>query len=609
MPQKTRFAQFAELHEYTEPEPEKPTESLAEAVKPDEELVEVEQMKGEKGYYDISFYVNKTTPEDWKMFFNKLSKYHYYATMFITMQGRQVHFIIESDKYLEHGNAVFHPFRVKSIDKPKGRFPKLFGMKYISDDQLFVFDSQEHVSRNRAIKLVMLKIPLKPFNANRVLGKVLYSNGQSDLLLLTKLCHFLSFDMHKTMDKQVEKVKTELRSSDVRMQTESKKGALFYSGDVQFGIEDFDFFKHGLVIGQTGSGKSKLLELYVKGLINCNHTDEYSVIFLDPHGKVYGDVRSSKSKSIDFKSEAIELFANVGETPASTEFTQILFSAFLDLDHNPQLARLLKHSLFLLFSIKKMSLENLSLLLTDTMERKKLVKECENNMLKKFFDTEFMEFKSQKYDSTVLPIVNLINEYNLLSSGIGEANQHSLSDLVKKHPVLFVSTNPAELGRNMTKLIGGAILQQIFTLLQSGRTKKKIILIVDEFSLVQNPAIAQILAEARKFGLTLIVAQQYLGQVDLELLQSIQANVSNLFCFKLNRKDAELAKKMMTIEISKVFEKDKSFDEIEEKKLELLTESNPRDCVFRVMQKGNFTRPVKARTVDVDSVRVREHES
>jgi hypothetical protein len=609
MSRKTRYAQFADLHEYTASERRDADSNVPSQVsETDSEPDDVSCIHGGRGYYELSFYSDSTSPDDWKVFLKKLSKYHNYATIFISMEGRSVHYLIESGKHLENGNAVFHPFRVNPVEKPSGRFKGLFGFKFPRAENLFDFDSHEHVRKNRSIRLLILKVLLRPICTNAAFGRVLYSNGQSDVLVINDLASFLSFSMHETMDKQVRKVRTELRDSDVRLHLASKKGAIFYSRDVQFGIEDFDFFRHGLVVGQTGSGKSKFLELYTKGLINCRHTGDYSIVFLDPHGKVHESIKGPFSRSIDFKTEAVELFSNVGQPPASTEFTLMLFSAFLDVGGNPQLARLLKHSLYLLFSIHKMSLTNLSLLLTDTMARKQFVRECDNDMLRKFFDSEFMEFKTQKYDSTILPIVNLINEYNLLSSGIGEANQKSLGNLVDKNKVLFISTNPSELGRNMTKLIGGALIQQLFTLLQSGRIKKKIILIVDEFSLVQNPAMAQILSEARKFGLTVIAAQQYLGQVDLELLQSIQANVSNLFFFKLNRKDAEIAKKMMTIEISKVFERDKSFDEIEEKKLELLTESNPRECIFRVMQKGKFTRPVKACTVDADMVEVSHHE-
>ncbi len=554
-----------------------------------------------KRYYDVWFYVDRTTPEDWKNFFKKLSDFHTYVTLYITIKGREVHYIIESNRFLENGNAVFHPFRVKQTDAPSIPHAGFPGVRILNHKEVFEFESQENVRKNRAARLIVVRALVKsPLDRNVAWGKVVYSNGQSDALFISDVHKFLSFDMHKMLDKQFEKVKTELRHSDIRFPTQQKSGVFFRKEDIEFGIEDFDFYRHGLLVGQTGSGKSKLLELYLRGLINCGYTKEYSVIFLDPHFNIYNSNKYAGSKQVDFRKEAVELFANVGEPPAATELTQILFSSFLDLDNNPQMSRLLKHSLFLLFSIRKMSFENLNLLLTDTMARKEFLKHCDNPVIKKFFDTEFLEFQTQKYESTILPIVNLINEYSLLSASINEADQHRLVSLINKHNVIFLSPNPSELGRNMVKLIGGALVQQIFMLMQSGMVKKKVILVIDEFSLVQNPAFAQILAEARKFGLTIIMSQQYLGQVDLELLQSMQANVSNLFCFKLNRADAEVVKRMMTLEISAVFESGKQFAEIEEKKIELLTESNPRECIFRVVQDGNYMRPMKAGTVDID---------
>lgn len=583
-----------------EPETKYPEPGYFPPALPQESREEEIRDYGNKRYYDVSFYTDSTTPEDWQHFFKKLSDFHLYSTIFITMKGREVRYTIESGKYLENGNAMFHPFRVSLSNKPEDPQRGLFGLKIVNNKEVVIMDSQEHVNRNRALTQAVIKAGVKPpFDRNFGFGRVYYSNNQSDLLLINDIHKFLSFSMLKTMDKQVEKVKAELKNSDLKLNRTRKKGVFFKRENVEFAIEDFDYFRHGLVVGQTGSGKSKLLELYVKALIDCGLTNEYSVVFMDPHGTVYKDLNNPQCKSIDFKTEAVEPFANVGEPLASTEFTMLLFSSFMDVEHNPQLSRLLRHSLFLLFSIGKMSLPNLNLLLTDTMARKEFLRQCSNPTLQKFFDTEFLEFQTQKYDSTILPIVNLVNEYSLLSSGIDQARQHKLADMLQKHPVLFISTNPAQLGKGATKLIGGALVQQLFTLLQSGAVKKKVILIIDEFSLVQNPAFAQILAESRKFGLTMVVAQQYLGQVDLELLQSIQSNVANLFCFRLSRKDAELAKKMMTMEISAVFESGKSFVEIEEKKLEILTESNPRDCVFRVVQHGKFTRPLKARTIDV----------
>ncbi|MDD5096375.1 MAG: DUF87 domain-containing protein [Candidatus ainarchaeum sp.] len=552
-------------------------------------------------YYCLSFYLDSITKENWADFLRKLSDFQLTATIHMEVEGRKVRFIIESDRHLENGNSIFYPFRAMPTKEEPARMPRGIWPHAVRSKDLFAFMSREQIRKNREVKRVELKCVIKrPLNVIPAMGGVSYSNGDSEFLAIADLTTFLSFDLLKTAEMHVDKVETELRNSDIRTRRAGRNLMLEGNG-VSLGVEDYDFQKHGLVVGQSGAGKSKLLELFVKGLIKSGKLDEYTVVFLDPHGDVHKNIKYAKGTLVDFRSHAIELFSNSGEPSGSTELTVALFSSFIDVS-NPYLSRVLKHSLHLLFSLKMMSLDNLSLLLTDTMARKEIVAKSDNVQLKKFFDTEFMEMRTQRYDSSILPIVNLIDEYRMLTAGISEASQHELAGLMDKNPLVFVSTNPALLGKNMTRLIGGAVIQQVFTLLQTGRIRKKIILIVDETSLVQNPALASILSEARKFGLTILFAQQYLGQLEEGVLKSVQANMVNLFCFKVAREDADTVNKMMNLEINPVFEKERAFAKVEDMKTDMLTKSNPRECVFRVMQNGRLVRPVKVRTVDVESL-------
>jgi len=99
--------------------------------------------------------------------------------------------------------------------------------------------------------------------------------------------------------------------------------------------------------------------------------------------------------------------------------------------------------------------------------------------------------------------------------------------------------------------------QQIFTIMQAGLVKKKVVLMVDEVSVIQTPSLIHILSEARKFGLTVVLTQQYLMQVSADVLQSIFANMVNYFAFKLARDDAEIVAKNLNFEIDEFFLKNK----------------------------------------------------
>lgn len=72
------------------------------------------------------------------------------------------------------------------------------------------------------------------------------------------------------------------------------------------------------------------------------------------------------------------------------------------------------------------------------------------------------------------------------------------------------------------------------------KINKKIILIIDEVSTVENEALISILSEARKFNLGLYLAQQYLTQVSQNLLRAILSNVYNFFVFKVSDEKAKI---------------------------------------------------------------------
>ena len=142
--------------------------------------------------------------------------------------------------------------------------------------------------------------------------------------------------------------------------------------------------------------------------------------------------------------------------------------------------------------------------------------------------------------------------------------------------------------------------QQIFTIMQAGLVKKKVVLMVDEVSVIQTPSLIHILSEARKFGLTVVLTQQYLMQVSADVLQSIFANMVNYFAFKLARDDAEIVAKNLNFEIDEFFLKNKNDPrEVNELGVKILTDLNPREMVCRIMAAETYCSPFKAKTVSV----------
>jgi hypothetical protein len=135
-----------------------------------------------------------------------------------------------------------------------------------------------------------------------------------------------------------------------------------------------------------------------------------------------------------------------------------------------------------------------------------------------------------------------------------------------------------------------------------------VLLIIDEVSVIQNPALAQILSEARKFGLSVILTQQYFGQIEQDLQAAIFTNVYNYYVFKVSEEDARVLEGNLNIEIPKEIlkgEKDKGLKQ-SDVRVQMLTSLHPRECFLRLSAGGQLLPCVKARTLDITTAPVVE---
>lgn len=370
-----------------------------------------------------------------------------------------------------------------------------------------------------------------------------------------------------------------------------------------FPIKNYDLGRHSLILGQTGTGKSKFLELFIKQMHTHKLTDEYCVVVIDPHATLFSDfVSIPGSYNVDFLFTSCKLFAQMGEPKVATELTILLFQTLMKDQFNPKMERVLKYTLFVLFVCKVMSLDSLKRFLTDIGYRKEVLShEALHENIIQFFDTDFVELETKFYELSVMPILVLLDELTFLPMSNFQDSE-SLQDMIADHNFLFLSLNKIQLGEKATKLIAGLLIQQLFLLAQSRVIKKKVIFIIDEVSVVQNDALSAILSEARKFNLSLFLTQQYLGQVEKNLLNSIITNVYNYFIFKISEDDAKILVNNLEFEFTEeqlIAAKDEKGLGEEDLRARMITTLNPRECLVRVYKDGTFYPVFKSKTMNI----------
>lgn len=367
----------------------------------------------------------------------------------------------------------------------------------------------------------------------------------------------------------------------------------------------YEFDKHSLIVGASGSGKSKLIQLIIDRISRLGIANQqYRVVVIDPHAALEEDLRAITGANIvNLGNESAQLFPDASaDVSAATELTTTLFKSLLADQYNPKLERVLRFSVYVLLTAQIMSLEQLKLFLTDLEFRTKVLGHVEGYVphnLQKFFATDFNELRTQSYTEAILPIVSLVDEMQLQPSLVGEAAQ-SLASTLQQNFLTVFSLNKVTMGEKAVKTVAGLLIQQIFLIAQSRIVPQKILLFIDEVSVVQNPALANILAEARKFNLFVILTQQYFGQIDKDIKDAILSNVVNYYVFRISEEDAASLEANLIIELPKEMleqAKAKGLKEGDVKR-QLMTSLSPRECLLRVSANGQLMPCIKARTAD-----------
>ena len=207
--------------------------------------------------------------------------------------------------------------------------------------------------------------------------------------------------------------------------------------------------------------------------------------------------------------------------------------------------------------------------------------------------SDFNELKTKSYGEAISPIIGFIDEMEMIPVFNSNQKYDGLKDVVNDNFLTLFSLDRTKLGDKVTKTISGLIMQQLFTIMGQ-RLDKPVIFIIDEVPVIQNPILSRFLSEARKYNLSLILIGQYFNQITDELKSSIFANVINYFIFKVSRIDANSLVDNISMKIP--------LDDSRDKKINVLTGLQPRECIARVEANGVLLPAFKGKTVSFESI-------
>lgn len=583
-----------------------------------------------KHEFELYLTSDQTTKEQWQHFYKTITTQLGMLAkcrIVVKIDDTIVRYFVESDRDLGRLSnnieiGVLRPVTEGDLDIPANA-GKESSVKYVTGGN--VLDLAENMALKKAKKLRYAVFNLRYINATKsIVNLDLYfqdaaNQWSANRKIITAFpAHLLAVDfatnthyLRKSSPKYLSIEKTlQLFDPHPANALFSVSTFPYFPQDYYLPLTNYEFDKHSFIIGATGSGKSKLIQLIVERLMESQLRQNYRIIVVDPHDSLRHDLGSlPETRVVNFANESAELFGGDVQTDvsAATELTTSLMRSLLADQFNARLERVLRFSLFVLFVGQTMSLDFLKRFLTDLDLRNQVLEHVEGHVpdnIRQFFGTDFNEIRTTHYNDAILPIVSLVDEMQMQPTLVSE-NEQSLARLIQSNFLTVFSLNKVSMGDKVTKTVAGLLIQQIFLLAQARAFSQKVILIIDEVSVVQNPALASILAEARKFNLSVVLTQQYFGQVEKDLRDAIFANVYNYYSFRVSEEDAKSLAGNMNMDIPKEIIESEAAKGIKEEqiKINLLTSLDPRECLVRISANGQVLPCFKARTVDAKTVR------
>ena len=387
-------------------------------------------------------------------------------------------------------------------------------------------------------------------------------------------------------------------------------------------IDQKDRATHLYVIGATGTGKTKFLEYLI--LQDIKNGNGFGVI--DPHGDLIEDIKGILS--LQYSREDAEIAEKVVLIDPTDKTFTVTFNPLEKLPGvsvaeqanelvgsfrriwaeawGVRMEDLMRNSLIALGEAE-LSLADLPAFLTGRVFRKDVLAKVGHPLTRDYF-VRFDTMTDRAQITWIEPVMNKINAFladerirQMFSSA---RSTFHIRDVMDKKKMLLVKLDKGKL-KDAADLLGSLIMAkiQIAAFSRSDLPQSKRVpfyLYIDEFQNFATESFAVILSEARKYGLSLIMAHQTLVQISTELRSLILGNTGMQVCFRVNRQDAQLLAKETFKYSGQEIKRGKSYWSLGEEwehYTEALQDLPPRFCYAKHKIEGGV---VSLQTVDID---------
>jgi type IV secretory pathway TraG/TraD family ATPase VirD4 len=335
----------------------------------------------------------------------------------------------------------------------------------------------------------------------------------------------------------------------------------FRNQQKRFGIKDDDRRRHMYVLGKSGTGKTTFLSNMVISDIIAGK----GVCVVDPHGEFAQEILSFVPEErigdvvyFDPSDTAFPVAFNPLER-VSYDMRHLVASGLMSVFKkiwpdvwSARMEYILNNTLLALLEYPNTTLLGIMKMFSDKEYRKHIVDNLQDPVVKSFWADEFAKYTQRLETEAVSAIQNKVGQFianPLIRNIVGQAqSSFDFRTIMDEGKIFIANLSKGKMGEDNSALLGAMVITKLQLAAMSRvetpmEERRDFYLVVDEFQNFATESFATILSEARKYRLNLVLAHQYIEQLDERVRAAIFGNVGTMIVYRVGAADAEYLEK------------------------------------------------------------------
>ena len=326
-------------------------------------------------------------------------------------------------------------------------------------------------------------------------------------------------------------------------------------------MSEDDRRRHTYIVGKTGTGKSEFLKDQILQDVRAGK----GLCVIDPHGELVEELLAYMP--VERAEDVIYFDPSDAERPmglnimeAETEDQKhFVVGAIINLMYKlydphktgiigPRFEHAIRNAMLTVMYEKGSTFIEVVRVLTDSKYVQELLPKIRDPIVRRYWTDQIAQtsdfHKSEVLDYIVSKFGRFVTN-KMMRNIIGQSkSSFDFRDVMDNGKILLVNLAKGKIGEENSSFLGLILVPRILMAALSRQDtpldqRRDFYLYVDEFQNFATPDFAVILSEARKYRLSLTVANQFLGQIDEEVKQAVIGNVGTLISFRVGVSDAQ----------------------------------------------------------------------